>query len=175
MIENWKAQLGVIHRQKYTGNRSMRMNYELIGKKRIVFTAQPQKPRDSRRERWAKSQVGFSQVRWQVSWLHLTCSVYVMIYNIWLAVQAGPGVSLYLLHEDAGHPLLPRLKLVQKTHVECEGMIQRVWRGIDGTAGLRHWTHFIDGSLPLGPVEPLVVMGNSTKGNIYTYVHSRSG
>ena len=28
----------------------------------------------------------------------------------------GPGVSLYLLHEDTGRPKLPRVKLAQKAH-----------------------------------------------------------
>ena len=33
--------------------------------------------------------------------------------------QVGPGVSLYLLHENTGHPWLPRVKLVQKTHISA--------------------------------------------------------
>ena len=37
----------------------------------------------------------------------------------------GPGVSLDLIHEDTGHPKLPRFKMTQKTHVECASMIPR--------------------------------------------------
>ena len=46
-------------------------------------------------------------------------------------------MSLYLLHEGTGHPLLPRVMLAQKTHVECVSMIQHsdavamVPRGLD--------------------------------------------
>ena len=61
----------------------------------------------------------------------------------------GPGVSMYLPHEDTGHPQLPKVKLVQKAHIECVSMIQCDWHGIDGTEGLEHWTHGSNGSLLL--------------------------
>ena len=32
----------------------------------------------------------------------------------------GPDVSLYLLHEDTGHPQLPKVKLAQKAHISVQ-------------------------------------------------------
>ena len=51
-------------------------------------------------------------------------------------------------------------------------MIQREGRGIDGTAGLGHWTHFTDGPLPPGPFRrpiPCALPRRAT--SIHIYIH----
>ena len=50
-------------------------------------------------------------------------------------------------------------------------MIQREWRGADGTAGLGYWTHETDGSLPLAKLErPISWASPQRATSIHTYI-----
>ena len=44
---------------------------------------------------------------------------FVPCFLIFQIYSHGPGVSLYLLHEDTGHPQLPKVKSAQKVHTSA--------------------------------------------------------
>ena len=54
---------------------------------------------------------------------------------------------------------------------KCVSMIHREWRGADGTAGLGHWTHETDGSLPLAQLERPIPWASPRRAtSIHTYM-----